>query len=654
MMRKNRIKSLAAAGLTGLAAILSNDNAKADGILSITNNVGITSPPRVILRQNTNSIASDGYDSLDSIGGVPAIGGGAGIYSSIPGNAPTNTLTTDWRTNSSSTPFKIKLVYDSNGSSLPSTTNFLTFGFGGTNQFQHKANLTLRELDGNGNPTTNRWDLKYLITNNLARIPLTNLIGTYSASVPYRSFQVDFDPLNPNNSPTISNMSMIGPRGFAITNAIPTSDSDGTITNVGIAVAPTNGIVTFNNITNAIYNLTNNSAINSSGNVNDTFRLYSVDNNGAISMSTNTVNVSLTNNLPTIGAIGSFSGRRGRAITNNVAMSDANGDATTLVVAQQGTNGLVSILNNTNWVYTPSNNIPAVDSFKLYASDGYGSSITNAGSVNFTNAAPTLSNMSMIGPRGRAITNAIPAGDVDGDALTPHLVVSPTNGVVNFTNGSAIYTPSNNLPMADTFKFYMSDAYSGISQTNDSSVTFTNQPLVINNDSFTRTFGLTGNKVTISDLLTNDVDPNGFALRFNGLPSFVSTNGVPITNFNNYIYYFNSKSNALNDAFQYSVTNDHGVGGTGWVTINVNNNVFGQGNPQITNLSSNAVNLTFYGIPDFRYSIQRNTNLFSGNGWKDISTNVANTTNPVIKFTDNFSDIGGKPPSAYYRLRYNP
>ena len=810
-MKKNRIKSLAIAGLTGLAAILSNDNSKAGDLLEVRNLASTTVDSAQILYLQHISGGLEGADSNDSTLPVSPPGSKTSwlkCYTSpyvtplSTDSRPTNSQTlfssslavTNTLGTSVSTTNRIRFLFDlidnsrlylskvhvspswtTNGLSFDSITNIsngptIIIPGGITNVpnggvygtvdvsclFTNQPNQTNANMFTTDLTSNQVSGLSYAINpaNSRASIQnLTNLVWNSSVPTNNDTVKVDLSWSNnvlgsifyhfssTNNPPTISDTNMVGSRGINITNAIPVADSDGTVTNIGIAVAPTNGVVTFNNITNAVYNFTNNAAINSSGNVSDFFRLYSVDNNGAISTSTNNVTVNLTNNAPTMTSIGGpFYSRRGRAITNNVFITDINGDTNTLAVAQQGTNGLVSILNNTNWVYTPSNSLPAVDTFKLYAKDGYnGFSATNIGTVNFTNVAPvipnsvsvsgpkginttnalsafgasdadndtltyniaqqgtngtfstlgntnwtyvpstnaplvdngkiyvsdgfggfatnnvsvnltnrvpTLSDMTMIGARGRAITNSIVGNDADGDPLTPHLAVNPTNGIVNFTNGNAIYTPSNNIPTSDGFRFYLTDGY-GNSTTNNSSVTLTNQPLVINNDSYTRNLGSTL-MITKSDLLTNDSDPNGFALRFSGLPSLVSTNGVSLGTNNTLVGYFCSNSNRFNDAFQYSVTNDHGVGGNGWVNVNVNTNVFGQSKSIVP--SNGVVNLQFYGVGGWQYGVERSTNLVD---WKNL-TNIVSAVGP-FNYTDNFSDLGGHAPSsAFYRVRYNP
>jgi hypothetical protein len=61
--------------------------------------------------------------------------------------------------------------------------------------------------------------------------------------------------------------------------------------------------------------------------------------------------------------------------------------------------------------------------------------------------------------------------------------------------------------------------------------------------------------------------------------------------------------------------------------------------------------LSFAGTPGHSYDIQRATNLLSG------FTTLWTTNAPVggaFNYLDTFSDLGGAPHAAYYRLRWQP
>ena len=71
---------------------------------------------------------------------------------------------------------------------------------------------------------------------------------------------------------------------------------------------------------------------------------------------------------------------------------------------------------------------------------------------------------------------------------------------------------------------------------------------------------------------------------------------------------------------------------------------------KITNLTlgSGTATLSYRGIPGFHYLTQRSTNLSTG-AWLPIHTNVA-SINGMFQVQDAFLNLGGTPPSAFYRL----
>jgi hypothetical protein len=167
-------------------------------------------------------------------------------------------------------------------------------------------------------------------------------------------------------------------------------------------------------------------------------------------------------------------------------------------------------------------------------------------------------------------------------------------------------------------------------------------------------------QIYISNLLTNVTVGHGLTASFVGVGTDghnnLTTNGATLLNLGAFIGYTNSVTPNVNDSFEYTVSDGHGNTYTGTVMIIMNNNVVGQSNVKL-NISATNVMANFFGLPGFRYSVDRSTNLTAGLGWVPISTNIA-PANGVIQIIDNFQDLGIQvppiPASAYYRLRYNP
>ena len=150
-------------------------------------------------------------------------------------------------------------------------------------------------------------------------------------------------------------------------------------------------------------------------------------------------------------------------------------------------------------------------------------------------------------------------------------------------------------------------------------------------------------KIKISDLITNVSDADLDAVTFvdNGA---ATTNGLTITGNATYIFV---PTNNVNDAFTFRARDDRG--GTNTLTVKITiASVTGQG--QTVTLGTNStVTATFYGIPGSTYVAQRATNVFFTLGFTNLSTNIA-PANGVFDVTDNFSDLGAVPDSAFYRL----
>ena len=117
----------------------------------------------------------------------------------------------------------------------------------------------------------------------------------------------------------------------------------------------------------------------------------------------------------------------------------------------------------------------------------------------------------------------------------------------------------------------------------------------------------------------------------------------------NATYILFRNTNFVNDRFSYVVADDHGGTATGQVNVaSVIAPFTGQNTSLVPAGGTNLV--TSYGIPGYTYIIERSVNLLT---WVDISTNVA-AGNGTISATDAFTDLGGPPASAFYRLKWKP
>jgi hypothetical protein len=151
-------------------------------------------------------------------------------------------------------------------------------------------------------------------------------------------------------------------------------------------------------------------------------------------------------------------------------------------------------------------------------------------------------------------------------------------------------------------------------------------------------------KVALSDLATNWTDADGDTVTLTGVSP--STNSVNLFTNGAYILYTNSPNVA--DQFSYTIGDGQGGSATGVVNITVVTNASGQS--KSIAVSGSTASLSFAGVPGFTYNVDRSTNLV---GWTTIWTTNAPGTG-LFNFTDDFSDLGAPPSSAYYRLTWVP
>jgi WD40 repeat protein len=170
----------------------------------------------------------------------------------------------------------------------------------------------------------------------------------------------------------------------------------------------------------------------------------------------------------------------------------------------------------------------------------------------------------------------------------------------------------------------------------------TNAPPVAGTDIIYRPCGVSL-KISIADLLTNDIDTAGNPITFAGTSS-TSTNGVPITTNNTTIFY-PAVTNA-DDAFAYTITDGLGNYVTGTVLIRMAS-VSGC-DSEVSLLAgypgpgSNTV--TFLGVPGYHYVVQFATNL-SDSPWFCLCTNTTPTNGLIFSI-----DPAANTPQRYYRL----
>jgi autotransporter-associated beta strand protein len=263
-------------------------------------------------------------------------------------------------------------------------------------------------------------------------------------------------------------------------------------------------------------------------------------------------------------------------------------------------------------------------------------------------------NITATGAGGTLTSSANPVGFGGSVTFTDTLasgatgyVIFNTNGVLlssnNLSAGAAV-SVAVNLPRGTNAitAIYGGDAnYSA--GTSSLAQIVTNHTPVATDVTYYRNGGI-DLRITIADLLTNvtDVDADTITLSAAG----TSTNGVTLFNGSGFLLYHNT--NNVLDQFTYTVSD--GNGGTATGNVNIALNPFLTGQSAGISVSGSTATVQFFGIPGYGYGVQRSTNLTS---WATLTTTNA-PANGAFDWTDDFSDLGVVPASAYYRLQWIP
>ncbi len=308
------------------------------------------------------------------------------------------------------------------------------------------------------------------------------------------------------------------------------------------------------------------------------------------------------------------------------------------------------------------------DTFTLFAAGSYSGSFVNiilppltgvlVWNTNNLAVNGTISVILGISPTTLVLTSsANPSGYLDPLTFTATLAPTNATGLVTFYKGATPFsTNALTLGVATSGSIsslargtnnitatYLGDVnYSG--STNSLAQIVTNHPPVTPMVNYLRIAGVNTLRITIADLLTNVTDLDSDTVLLTSAST--STNGISLLNSSGFLLY--QTTNNLNDQFNYTVSDGNGGTNTGSVNIVVQPFVTGQ-NATVT-VSGSTAKVSFNGIPGYTYGVQRSTNLTA---WATIVTTNA-PANGAFEWTDDFSDLGVVPGSAYYRLQWNP
>jgi hypothetical protein len=144
--------------------------------------------------------------------------------------------------------------------------------------------------------------------------------------------------------------------------------------------------------------------------------------------------------------------------------TDADNDNLTITSKTDGSNGTVTIVNDTSVTYAPAAGFSGTDTFTYTITDGEGGNSSATVSVTVTAKQSTNSNPVAVDDSAAVQSGASVEIDVldndtdaDGDTLTLETVSDASNGTVSIEDGKAVYVANSGFTGTDSFGYTVSD-----------------------------------------------------------------------------------------------------------------------------------------------------------------------------------------------------
>ncbi len=212
----------------------------------------------------------------------------------------------------------------------------------------------------------------------------------------------------------------------------------------------------------------------------DSFTYTVSDTGGLTATATVSITVTPVNDAPVADAA-SVTTAEDTAVDIALTGSDVDGDALIFTVVSDPLYGTVSG-NAPNLTYTAAADFNGSDSFAFMINDGTATSAPATVSISVTpvNDAPVASGQSVTIAEDATVAVTLAGSDVDGDALTYTVEISPAQGTLSGTAPNLTYTPALNYHGPDSFTFKANDgAADSAPATVSITVTPVNDPPVI-------------------------------------------------------------------------------------------------------------------------------------------------------------------------------
>ena len=254
------------------------------------------------------------------------------------------------------------------------------------------------------------------------------------------------------------------------------------------------------------------------------------------------------------------------AVKINVLAND-QGSSLKVVSVTTPAHGTAKINTDKTITYTPAAGYTGSDTFKYTIRDAAGKKATATVSLTVLNRAPVAGADTAATDANLPVTIAVLANDSDpdGHGLNVSAVTQPANGAVAINPDQTLtYTPKAGYTGSDGFTYTVADGHAGSAQ-GSVAVTVRNRAPVVSNDSA----ATDANTPVTIDVLANDTDPDGHALKINAVTQ--PANGSVVINPDKTLTYTPAPGFTGADSFGYMAGDGHGGTAKGAVAVTVRN-----------------------------------------------------------------------------------
>ena len=316
------------------------------------------------------------------------------------------------------------------------------------------------------------------------------------------------------------------------------------------------------------------------------------------------------------------------AVTTNDLVQTPGGYITVINVSS--TNGIATIVNGTNVVFTPTNNFVGITIIGYIITDNVGGTNSSLITITVTNVPP-LANPDSYGITENTTNTFSPlVNDVvqtPGGSLSL-VSVSATNGTASISGTNVIFIPATNFLGTATIGYTITDNVGG-TNTGLITITVTNIPPLANPDTYTVNENTTN---TLTPLVNDVLQTPGGHLTLVGVSA---TNGTASISGTNVIFIPTTNFTGV-ATIGYTITDNIGGTNSSLITITVTNLV-PVANPQsVTTTENTATPITLTGSDSGSLPL---TYIIVSNPTNGTLT-LLNTNTGAVTYTPNTNYVG--------------